>query len=58
VLLVAEAAAVATGPAGVDAEAETFDEEREPALGELGRQVPRVGHDVDRVLTVRVVPPA
>ena len=58
VLLVAEAAAVAPGAAGVDGQPEPLDDEREPALGELGRQVARVGHDVDGVLAVGVVAPA
>ena len=55
VLLVAEAAAVPPGAAGVDGQAEPLDQEREPRLGELGRQVARVGHHVDGVLAVGVV---
>ena len=57
-LLVAEPTAVAPGAAGVDGQPEPLDDEREAALGELGRQVARVGHDVDGVLAVGVVAPA
>ena len=55
VLLVTQAAAVASGTAGILRQAELFDDEREAALGELGGQVPGIGHDVDGVLTVRVM---
>src|SRR5690606_33618180 len=55
VLLVAQSAAVAPGATAVDGEPEALDDEREAALGELGRQVAAVGDDVDGVLTVGVV---
>src|SRR5690606_31032323 len=54
VLVVAEAAAVHAGPAGVAGQAEPLDPERPAGLGELDGDVARVGHDVDGVLAVGV----
>ena len=54
-LLVAKAAAELPGPARVGRQPESLDDEREPGLGELGRQVPRVRDDMDGVLAVGVV---
>ena len=55
VLLVAEAAAELARSPAVHRQRQRLDAEREARLGELGRQVPRVGHDVDGVLAVGVV---
>ena len=58
VLVVPEPAAALPRAARVGAQAEPLDDDREAILGELRRLVPRVGHDVDRVVAVGVVPPA
>src|SRR5690606_6547544 len=51
-LVVAEAAAAEAGTAGILLEAELLDQDRIARLGELCRQVLRVGHDVDDVRAV------
>src|SRR5215472_15125029 len=55
VLLVPEAAPPLAGAAGIRAQRELLDQQRKPRLGELGRLIARVRHDVNGVASVGIV---
>src|SRR5262249_11193874 len=55
VLRVPEAAPPLSGAAGIRAQRELLDQERKPRLGELGRLIARVRHDVNGVASVGIV---
>src|SRR4029077_9073634 len=57
-LFVAEPAAPRAGAAGIRAQRELLDQQRKSRLGEFGRLIARVRHDVDGVVTVGVITPA
>src|SRR5262249_16750807 len=55
VLLVSQPAPPLAGAAGIRAQRELLDQQRKPRLGELGRLIARVRHDVNGVAAVGVV---
>src|SRR3954471_18137131 len=57
-LFVAEPAAPLAGAARIRAQRELLDQQRKSRLGEFGRLVARIRHDVDGVVAVGVVTPA
>src|ERR1700733_11068803 len=54
-LVVAEPAAALAGAAGIGAQRELLDQERKARLGEFGRLIARVGHDVNGIVAVGVI---